>query len=296
MPNGPSSRTRPINLQTSQTTYKPFTTRAPQDQPTISSPNLPNHTLKSSPEPSANITAHSSRHLVMSSDALPISPAAFAAALEALPLSALHLKAAELRNSLAHLEYSNAQLEPFAHPPQGQEPDSVCAEAIEENVIVMAHMRERLGLLQQEAEKRGLGWGELVGQDGIDQMSVEAAEPGDGPTESSDQALTAEENEDLRTLQRENARSNQRGSTEPLSDESIGEHSAWRDGTFQTGRITNGIVAMDNGINSVQSARQSARNDTNGVNTARGGTLSDEELRRRLEERLSTEEDGSLHL
>jgi hypothetical protein len=242
----------------------------------------------------------------MSSDALPITPAAFAAALEALPLSTLHLKAAELRNSLAHLEYSNAQLEPFARPPPGQEPDLVCAEAIEENVVVMAHMRERLGLLQQEAEKRGVGWGEFVGQDGIDQMGGEAAESRDDSngTESLGRELTAEENEDLRTLQRENARYNRRGSTEPLSDEPIGEHSAWTDGTFQTGRITNGVMAMDSDINSVQSARQSAGNDTtgaltngvNGANTARGGTLSDEELRRRLEERLSTEEDGSLHL
>ncbi|KAJ4295876.1 hypothetical protein N0V88_004578 [Collariella sp. IMI 366227] len=48
----------------------------------------------------------------MSSDALPISPSRFAAALPDLPLSALHLKVLELRNSITHLDYSNEQLRP----------------------------------------------------------------------------------------------------------------------------------------------------------------------------------------
>jgi hypothetical protein len=229
----------------------------------------------------------------MSSDALPIGTAAFSAALEALPLSTLHLKAAELRNSLAHLEYSNAQLEHFARPPAGQEPDAVCVEAIAENAIVMERMRERLALLRQEAEKRGVGWGEFVGEDGID-VGGETGGSGDG--------RTAEE-----TVS--NARP-QSDSTERPSDASTTTHSAWTDGTFQTGRITNGVLAMDEDnedITSVRGAMRSAGNDTNGTatnrvngasgtNTARGGTLSDEELRRRLEERLTTEDDGSLYL
>ncbi|KFY17110.1 hypothetical protein V491_05104 [Pseudogymnoascus sp. VKM F-3775] len=249
----------------------------------------------------------------MSSDALPIGTAAFAAALEALPLSTLHLKAAELRNSLAHLEYSNAQLEPFAHPPPGQEPDVVCVEAIAENVIVMDRMRERLALLRQEAEKRGVGWGEFVGDDGIDLLGGETGESGYGRAAAtgSSEELTTQEGEDLRNLQGVPAR-RESSSRERPSDESTA-HSAWTDGTFQTGRITNGILAMDNGITSVQGAIQSSGNNTtsiatngtngasgedghDGANTARGGTLSDEELRRRLEERLTTEDDGSLHL
>ncbi|KFY36325.1 hypothetical protein V494_05121 [Pseudogymnoascus sp. VKM F-4513 (FW-928)] len=253
----------------------------------------------------------------MSSDALPIGTAAFAAALEPLPLSTLHLKAAELRNSLAHLEYSNAQLEPFARPPVGQEPDVVCVEAIAENVIVMERMRERLALLQQEAEKRGVGWGEFVGEDGIDLLG-EPGESGPGRTAatgSPERELNAQEHEDLRALRGMLAR-RESGSTERASDDSTEAHSAWTDGTFQTGRITNGVLAMDNDITSVQGAMQSAGNNTtgtatngangrngtngtggvNGANTARGGTLSDEELRRRLEERLTTEDDGSLHL
>ncbi|KFX99223.1 hypothetical protein O988_03984 [Pseudogymnoascus sp. VKM F-3808] len=229
----------------------------------------------------------------MSSDALPIGTAAFSAALEALPLSTLHLKAAELRNSLAHLEYSNAQLEPFAHPPAGQEPDAVCVEAIAENTIVMERMRERLALLRQEAEKRGVGWGEFVGEDGID-VGGETGGSGDGQM--------AEQTEP-------NARPDS-DSTEHPSDAPTTTHSAWTDGTFQTGRITNGVLAMDEDnedITSVRGAMRSAGNDTTGTttngvngasstNTARGGTLSDEELRRRLEERLTTEDDGSLYL
>ncbi|OBT76514.1 hypothetical protein VF21_05402 [Pseudogymnoascus sp. 05NY08] len=249
----------------------------------------------------------------MSSDALPIGTAAFAAALESLPLSTLHLKAAELRNSLAHLEYSNAQLEPYARPPTGQEPDSVCVEAIAENAIVMERIRERLALLRQEAEKRGLGWGEFVGEDEIDLLSGENRESGAGrtgaATGSSVEELTERESEDLRTLQGMLAR-RESGSTERLSDDSTRAHSAWTDGTFQTGRVTNGVLEMDNDITSVQGAIQSAGNNTTGTatngangeegtagaNTTRGGTLSDEELRRRLEERLTTEDDGSLYL
>ncbi|OBT58785.1 hypothetical protein VE04_01155 [Pseudogymnoascus sp. 24MN13] len=251
----------------------------------------------------------------MSSDALPIGTAAFAAALEALPLSTLHLKAAELRNSLAHLEYSNAQLEPYARPPTGQEPDIVCVEAIAENAIVMERIRERLALLRQEAEKRGLGWGEFVGEDEIDLLSGENGESGAGraaATGSSPEELTARESEELRTLQGMLAR-RENSSTERTSDDSTRAHSAWTDGTFQTGRITNGVLAMDDDITSVQGAIQSAGTNTtgtatngtngtngaegaDGANTGRGGTLSDEELRRRLEERLTTEDDGSLYL
>ncbi|OBT64642.1 hypothetical protein VE03_06333 [Pseudogymnoascus sp. 23342-1-I1] len=234
----------------------------------------------------------------MSSDALPIGTAAFAAALEPLPLSTLHLKAAELRNSIAHLEYSNAQLEPYARPPPGQEPDTVCVESIAENIVVMGRMRERLALLRQEAEKRGVGWGEFVGEDEIDVSGRETGESGDG--------RTTEEREDARTTQGSNARP-ENGSTDRPSDGPTTTHSAWTDGTFQTGRITNGVIAMDDDITSVQGAMQSAGNNTtgtasngvngaNGTNTARGGTLSDEELRRRLEERLTTEDDGSLYL
>lgn len=50
----------------------------------------------------------------MAHEALPIDSARFASALEDLPVDALHSKAAELRNSMAHLKYSNEQMVPFA--------------------------------------------------------------------------------------------------------------------------------------------------------------------------------------
>jgi hypothetical protein len=52
---------------------------------------------------------------------------------------------------------------------------------------------------------------------------------------------------------------------------------AWRDGTFQTGRIVNGEVRMD-GDSGVNGA-------TNGTSSI-GGSLDDEALRRAMEERM----------
>lgn len=94
----------------------------------------------------------------MSSNAAPISPARFAAALSALPLSNLHLKAAELRNSIAHLDHSNLQLQPFA-----EEGDGDCKQAIGENTETIARMEERITLLKAEVEGRGFIWGEFNG-------------------------------------------------------------------------------------------------------------------------------------
>ncbi|KAL8795237.1 MAG: hypothetical protein Q9195_002248 [Heterodermia aff. obscurata] len=95
----------------------------------------------------------------MSSTATPISPARFAAALSSLPLPNLHLKAAELNNSIAHLEYSNLQLQPLA-----EEGDRDCKEAVEENRGTIARMKERIELLKAEVEGRGFRWGEGEGE------------------------------------------------------------------------------------------------------------------------------------
>ena len=89
----------------------------------------------------------------MSANATPISPARFAAALPDLPLSSIHNKAAELRNSIAHLENSNIQLQSFA-----DEGDADCAEAVRENVEVIGRMKERIDLLKAEVERRGSSW------------------------------------------------------------------------------------------------------------------------------------------
>lgn len=91
----------------------------------------------------------------MSSGSTPIHPHRFAEAIQDLPLSNLHLKAVELRNSIEHLHSSNQQLQSFAT--QG---DHDCAEAIKENVEVMERMEERIILLKVEVERRGYSWSE----------------------------------------------------------------------------------------------------------------------------------------
>ena len=102
----------------------------------------------------------------------PITTSAFATALTALPLSSLHAKAAELRNSLHHLRSSNAQLRTFLAEqgsPRGvggsgvgneQEEDmAVYADAIIENEALMARLVVRIGLLRREVvEVRGMAW------------------------------------------------------------------------------------------------------------------------------------------
>ena len=91
----------------------------------------------------------------MSSSSQPIPPHRFAAAIKELPLSNLHSKAAEIRNSISHLEASNQQLKSYA-----DDGDRDCAEAIQENVLVIQRMEERIRLLRNEVEGRGFRWGE----------------------------------------------------------------------------------------------------------------------------------------
>ena len=91
----------------------------------------------------------------MSTDARPIDPARFALALEGLPIENLHTKAAEIRNSIAHLKHSNEQMLPFA-----DEGDDDCREAMFENLTVINRMNERIELLRAEVEKRGMRWSE----------------------------------------------------------------------------------------------------------------------------------------
>jgi hypothetical protein len=204
----------------------------------------------------------------MSSQTLPISPAAFAAALSSLPLSTLHLKAAELRNSIAHLDYSNEQLRPFADgtEPGLSAPDRDCVEAIRENEKVVERMVERLGLLKQEVEGRGGLWGEF--------QSAEEVKEALGVGEAEGEAQ---------------AHGEQNGTSE-----------AWRDGTFQTGRIVDGEVRMDSAAAHSTNGTTSSANGvtTNGVNGSTGGRLDDEALRRAMDERMLEDGEGEdgMHL
>jgi hypothetical protein len=174
----------------------------------------------------------------------------------------LHLKVLEIRNSIAHLQYSNDQLKPFAEgtetAPSGEAsaPDQDCIDAIRENEGVIDRMAERIALIRAEVEERGLDWTEFQNRD-------EAASKND------EDAAAAAVNGDA---QPDIAASNTESRRDP-----------WTDGTFQTGTIRNGEVHLD---------REAGRPE--------GGSLSDEQLRRALEERmrdLGTEDDeGGMHL
>ncbi|KAH7130710.1 hypothetical protein B0J11DRAFT_259584 [Dendryphion nanum] len=89
----------------------------------------------------------------MSSEATPISASRFASALKDLSISSLHGKVSELRNSIAHLEASNTQLEEFVR----QDNDKDCYEALLENKDVIKRMQERIELVRIEiVENRGM--------------------------------------------------------------------------------------------------------------------------------------------
>ncbi|KAG5930189.1 hypothetical protein E4U42_002743 [Claviceps africana] len=195
----------------------------------------------------------------MSADTRPISPSRFAAALKDLSLSMLHLKVLEIRNSLAHLQYSNDQLRPFAEGTAtvlggnaNPQPDQDCVEAMRENDAVMGRMAERIALVRAEVEARGISWAEFRSED------------------------------DVARARAQSPRGNGRGARSP--EDAEGLHSAWTDGTFQTGTIRNGEMRL-------ASQRSSG---------ADGGGRSDDELRRAVEERMrdldDNGEDGGVHL
>ena len=203
-----------------------------------------------------------------SADTRPIAPARFAAALKDLSLGMLHLKVLEIRNSIAHLQYSNDQLKPFAEgtetTPTGEasEPDQDCIDAIKENEGVIDRMAERIALIRAEVEERGLNWTEFQNRD-------ESASKNDEDAATAAAAAAPAVNGDAQP--------------DVVASNTETQSNPWTDGTFQTGTIRNGEIHMD---------RQPGRPE--------GGSLSDEQLRRALEERmrdLGTEDDeGGMHL
>lgn len=291
----------------------------------------------------------------MSSDALPISNLRFAAALKDLSLASLHLKTLEIRNSLAHLAYSNAQLRPFAEGIQptldtassapantdaaaggdgdnsrNYEPDPDCVEAIRENEAVMQRMCERIELVRAEVEGRGVSWREFEAP----AEEMEDTDPGIVAVATT----TAGEQAERGSLPLTNgvnghvvdgqdaaaAAAAARGATEEEMSSSSNNNNTtsarasgnpWTDGTFQTGVIRNGEVHMDavpgnrrggggENVNDRQAAGAgSVTGATTTSATTTGGRLTDEDLRRLLEQRLAededgdaAEEDGGLHL
>ncbi|CAD6504632.1 BgTH12-00140 [Blumeria graminis f. sp. triticale] len=145
----------------------------------------------------------------MSKGASPISGARFSDAIKDLPLSTLQIKTAELRNSVAHLDYSNEQLKPFADGSESSldgKPDKDCIDAISENEVVISRMQERILLLKSEVEKRGHDWQEFQKSENL--------------------KLDQEETLNDTSLKFAGLKGN-------LSE-------AWLDGTFTTGSIMNG--------------------------------------------------------
>ncbi|KAL4789892.1 hypothetical protein BDV19DRAFT_14102 [Aspergillus venezuelensis] len=98
----------------------------------------------------------------MSSETLPITPAAFAEAIKELTLPVLYAKVAELRNSIAHLQRSNLELRQFiTESCESEEDQRELAMYVLENEQVKKSMDERIRLCKAEVEGRGLAWIEL---------------------------------------------------------------------------------------------------------------------------------------
>lgn len=265
----------------------------------------------------------------MSSETLPISNPRFAAALKDLSLASLHLKTLEIRNSLAHLAYSNAQLRPFAEgalPTLDMaasstenngtfNPDPDCVEAIRENEVVMQRMRERIELVRAEVEGRGVSWREF---ESPEDTTIEDTEPGvtaipenEATREGGSLPLTNGVNGHDADAAAAASSSRQRDS-EPTTRPSGGSN-PWTDGTFQTGVIRNGEVHMDavpgsslgRGGGGGSAETSTTTTAAAAPTSTTGGRLTDEQLRRLLEQRLAEdndecaadeEEDGGLHL
>lgn len=230
---------------------------------------------------------HTYQKVTMSADTTPISSARFSVALKELSVEVLRLKVLEIRNSIAHLQYSNDQLKPFAEGTATAtgsgnsdradstttstttsattlvEPDQDCIDAIKENEQVIDRMAERIALIRIEVEERGVSWHEFQSKEEV------------------------EEQERARREQEGSAGVVNWNGAEPEGQ----QHSAWADGTFQMGTIRNGEVHFD-----PPQGQSQAQNGT------QGGSLSDEQLRRALEERMrdlnhdDDDADGGMHL
>ncbi|KAJ5151841.1 hypothetical protein N7492_010136 [Penicillium capsulatum] len=107
----------------------------------------------------------------MTTENFPINPTAFAEAIQELPLSSIYAKVAELRNSIAHLHRSNAELRLFLTESQDPEDEKKEIEGyITENEGVITSIHERIGLLRTELERRGQpSLEEVLGDQNTDQ-------------------------------------------------------------------------------------------------------------------------------
>lgn len=113
----------------------------------------------------------------MSTESLPINPAAFAEAITELPLSAVYGKVSELRNSITHLHRSNLELRIFLLESQDTEEEKKEIEGyVNENETVIDSMKERLLLLKKELENRSQEWIEVEDPEDGEQKDSEPSE------------------------------------------------------------------------------------------------------------------------
>ncbi|PHH71265.1 hypothetical protein CDD80_5403 [Ophiocordyceps camponoti-rufipedis] len=166
----------------------------------------------------------------MSANTAPIPPVVFAAAIKDLDPCSLRLKLLETRNSIAHLQYSNHELRPFADgsaaimgAPSDATPDQDCIDAMSENSIVIDRMLERIDLLRREVALRGLDWADFDTSESL-AKNAEAGAQGNAVADQGPEA-----NGDA-------AEQNQR------------PHAAWSDGTFQTGSLIISDLRIDDEV------------------------------------------------
>lgn len=238
----------------------------------------------------------------MSSETLPISPARFAEAIKDLSLASLHLKVLEIRNDVAHLDYSNEQLLPYAKgtvaalgATAGEEPvpDQDCVDAIKENLVVIERKLNQLRLVRTEVENRGVSWTEFQSKEEAEQQQAES----DQRAERTGSALAAARQPPAAAVAEAATNGH---AAETSNGQSSTTGNPWTDGTFQTGTVRNGELQMD----SIAGQSFVTRSGGGG-----GGSLTDEQLQRALEERLGLssqsgsangrnddEEEGGLHL
>ncbi|KAI1272713.1 hypothetical protein F5Y07DRAFT_284916 [Xylaria sp. FL0933] len=202
----------------------------------------------------------------MSSETQPISPARFAEALKDLPASSLALKVLELRNSIAHLDYSNAELKPFADgtmPTLDQrggsagEPDQDCRDAIAENEAVIARMQERIALIRAEVEGRGLDWQEFQGT-----ASTASTVDNEDTPQNTENGTSAQSETDAAAPATSGAVNGHGHSQSQSTTES--RHEAWRDGTFQTGTIRSDDELLRELLNRVPPENEDQNGDADG--------------------------------
>ncbi|KAL1886945.1 hypothetical protein Cpir12675_006827 [Ceratocystis pirilliformis] len=211
----------------------------------------------------------------MTADTTPITPERFSAAITELNQPTLYLKVLEIRNSIAHLVSSNAQLEEFT---TGPDADPVCIEAIRENEDVISRMNNRIALIAAEIENRGISWEEF------DRISA----PDPSLPSGGDSATTAPTSNGV------NGTVNADAGTGTGTGANIiaAAHPAWSDGTFQIGTISEDQIHM----NHSGAERQSADANSGPLENA-------EDLQRQLQQRLAELEvennednDSGMHL